>query len=29
MFMLLDKPDEEMDSMLSEHIMALHAGRDG
>ena len=27
-FILLDKPDEEMDSMLSEHVMALHAGRD-
>ena len=28
MFILLDKPDEEMDSMLWEHIMALHASRD-
>ena len=27
-FILLDKPDEEMDSMLSEHVMALHAGND-
>lgn len=26
-FILLDKPDEEMDNMLSEHVMALHAGR--
>ncbi|XP_015763599.1 PREDICTED: DNA helicase MCM8-like, partial [Acropora digitifera] len=26
-FILLDKPDEEMDSMLSEHVMALHAGK--
>ncbi|XP_033631713.1 DNA helicase MCM8-like [Asterias rubens] len=26
-FILLDKPDEEMDSMLSEHVMSLHAGR--
>lgn len=26
-FILLDKPDEEMDSLLSEHVMALHAGR--
>ena len=26
-FILLDKPDEEMDAMLSEHVMALHAGR--
>ena len=24
MFILIDKPDEEMDSMLSEHIMNLH-----
>ncbi|XP_053384109.1 DNA helicase MCM8-like [Mercenaria mercenaria] len=24
-FILLDKPDEEMDSMLSEHVMSLHA----
>ncbi|KAK3604621.1 hypothetical protein CHS0354_028978 [Potamilus streckersoni] len=28
-FILLDKPDEEMDSMLSEHVMALHAGSRG
>ncbi|XP_013415383.1 DNA helicase MCM8 [Lingula anatina] len=26
-FILLDKPDEEMDSMLSEHVMAMHAGK--
>ncbi|XP_072163403.1 DNA helicase MCM8-like [Diadema setosum] len=26
-FILLDQPDEEMDSMLSEHVMALHAGK--
>ncbi|XP_078352072.1 DNA helicase MCM8-like isoform X2 [Oculina patagonica] len=26
-FILLDKPDEEMDSMLSAHVMALHAGK--
>nr|XP_058959590.1 DNA helicase MCM8-like [Pocillopora verrucosa] len=26
-FILLDKPDEEMDCMLSEHVMALHAGK--
>ncbi|XP_030855456.1 DNA helicase MCM8 [Strongylocentrotus purpuratus] len=26
-FILLDKPDEEMDSLLSEHVMALHAGK--
>ena len=26
-FILLDKPDEELDAMLSEHVMALHAGR--
>ena len=26
-FILLDKPDEEMDLMLSDHVMALHAGR--
>ncbi|XP_076347300.1 DNA helicase MCM8-like isoform X2 [Tachypleus tridentatus] len=26
-FILLDKPDEELDSKLSEHVMALHAGR--
>jgi DNA helicase MCM8 len=26
-FILLDKPDEEMDMMLSEHVMALHAGK--
>ncbi|XP_053384115.1 DNA helicase MCM8-like [Mercenaria mercenaria] len=24
-FILLDKPDEEMDSMLSEHVMSLHS----
>ena len=26
-FIMLDKPDEEMDSILSEHVMALHAGK--
>lgn len=26
-FILLDKPDEDIDSMLSEHVMALHAGK--
>jgi len=26
-FILLDKPDEEMDCMLSEHVMALHSGK--
>lgn len=26
-FILLDKPDEEIDSMLSEYVMALHAGK--
>ncbi|XP_065178607.1 DNA helicase MCM8-like [Sycon ciliatum] len=26
-FILLDKPDEELDWMLSEHVMALHAGQ--
>ncbi|GFO09466.1 DNA replication licensing factor mcm8 [Plakobranchus ocellatus] len=25
-FIMLDKPDEEMDGVLSEHVMALHAG---
>ncbi|XP_005096787.1 DNA helicase MCM8 [Aplysia californica] len=25
-FIMLDKPDEEMDCILSEHVMALHAG---
>ena len=24
-FILLDKPDEEMDNLLSEHVMALHS----
>ena len=28
-FILLDSPDEEMDSMLSEHVMALHAQHSG
>ena len=28
-FILLDNPDEEMDSMLSEHVMALHARHSG
>ena len=26
-FILVDKPDKEMDAMLSDHVMALHAGR--
>nr|QIC49968.1 DNA helicase MCM8 [Actinia equina] len=26
-FILLDKPDEEMDCMLTEHVMALHTGK--
>lgn len=26
-FILLDKPDEEMDCMLSAHVMALHSGK--
>ena len=26
-FILLDKPDEDMDQLLSEHVMSLHAGR--
>ncbi|GFS16563.1 DNA helicase MCM8-like [Elysia marginata] len=25
-FIMLDKPDEEMDGVLSEHVMALHSG---
>ncbi|KAK7103109.1 DNA helicase MCM8-like [Littorina saxatilis] len=28
-FIMLDRPDEEMDCLLSEHVMALHAGRKG
>ena len=28
-FILLDKPDEEMDQLLSEHVMLLHAQREG
>ena len=29
-FILLDRPDEEMDSLLSEHVLSLHArGRRG
>ena len=28
-FVLLDKPNEHMDRLLSLHVMALHAGRDG
>lgn len=28
-FILLDNPDEEMDSMLSEHVMALHTQYSG
>uniref|UniRef100_T1JGS4 DNA helicase MCM8 n=1 Tax=Strigamia maritima TaxID=126957 RepID=T1JGS4_STRMM len=27
-FILLDKPDEEWDNLLSEHILAMHAGQD-
>eukprot|EP00118_Oscarella_pearsei_P021488 m.241394 g.241394 ORF g.241394 m.241394 type:complete len:108 (+) comp40205_c0_seq50:1729-2052(+) len=26
-FILVDKPDEEMDAMLSKHVMSVHAGR--
>ena len=26
-FILLDKPDEHLDSVLSEHVMALHANK--
>ncbi|XP_071961751.1 DNA helicase MCM8-like [Antedon mediterranea] len=26
-FILVDKPDEQMDSLLSEHVMAMHSGR--
>lgn len=28
-FILLDKPDEELDCLLSEHVMALHSGTRG
>lgn len=28
-FILLDKPDEEMDCMVSKHVMLLHAGQRG
>ena len=28
-FVLLDRPDEQMDQMLSRHVMALHAGPRG
>lgn len=28
-FILLDKPDEEMDCLLSDHVMALHGGQAG
>ena len=28
-FVLLDRPDDHMDRLLSKHVMALHAGRDG
>ena len=28
-FVLLDKPNEHMDRLLSLHVMALHAGKDG
>ena len=28
-FLLLDQPDREFDSVLSEHVMKLHAGREG
>lgn len=27
-FILLDRPDEERDLLLSEHVMGLHAGTD-
>lgn len=26
-FILLDKPDEEMDALLSTHVMALHGSK--
>ncbi|XP_042241405.1 DNA helicase MCM8-like [Homarus americanus] len=28
-FILLDKPDEELDNLLSEHVMALHSNKAG
>ena len=28
-FILMDKPDADLDAMLSDHVMALHAGRRG
>ncbi|CAG9137206.1 unnamed protein product [Plutella xylostella] len=28
-FILLDQPDEKMDAMLSEHVLALHSGNKG
>ncbi|KAG6458716.1 DNA helicase MCM8 [Manduca sexta] len=28
-FILLDKPDEKIDAMLSEHVLALHSGHKG
>ncbi|XP_049692661.2 DNA helicase MCM8 [Helicoverpa armigera] len=28
-FILLDQPDEKMDAMLSEHVLALHTGQKG
>ncbi|KAJ0182473.1 hypothetical protein K1T71_001842 [Dendrolimus kikuchii] len=28
-FILLDQPDEKMDAMLSEHVLALHSGHKG
>ena len=26
-FIILDRPDEELDSLLSEHVMTLHSGK--
>ena len=26
-FILLDKPDDEMDALLSDHVMKLHGGK--
>ena len=26
-FIILDKPDEDLDSLLSEHVMTLHCGK--
>lgn len=28
-FLLLDRPDAERDQRLSEHVMALHSGKEG